>query len=465
MDGSNLVHLNALPGEADAERAVLCAILLDNEAWHSVSSRLNVASFEIPRHRAIYAAMAQLMRSGRAVTLISMKEQLLSMEQLDEIGGIVELSKIADATPTAANVEGHAEIVHASAVRRRLIRICEDIARRAYSRSDPADELVDISCREMLNLATDGAPGSWVELADLMGETVEYIREVYDGEQRAALTGFAGLDRLTGGVGPGQFIVIAGRPSMGKTALSLAIAANHAAVGGRVGLFSLEMTARELALRMLTSEARVDGNRIRSSTLRDEDLVELVRAALAIQQMHVFIDDSMSANASEIISRARKLHQQEKLSLIIVDYIQLISGSKERREESVAEISRSMKMMAKDLDVPVIGVSQLNRVPETRNDKRPMLSDLRESGSIEQDADMVCLLYRDEVYDQASPHFSVAELHLAKQRNGPTGMVPIRFIAEYGRFEDDHGERNNAVQSNGDSGPVPDTEQGDLLPF
>jgi replicative DNA helicase len=415
---------------------VLCAILLDHESLFRVQDRLEIQAFDLPRHRVLYQAFLELTAAQQAPTLITVRSHLERQQRLEEVGGAAFLAEIADAVPTAAHVEHHAAIVREKALARALIRSCERIASRGYE-GQPIAELLEDAERDVLRIGMGRAGSEFTSLADEVWTTFDYIERVQSGALSGLRTGYDKFDELTGGLEGGQLVVLAARPSMGKTALALNIARNHVVDGGGcAAVFSLEMTKRELVLRLLLAEALIDNTRFRNGLLSDVEFKKLTRAASALQDRALYFDDSSAVTVGDIAAKARRLHREHKLTLIAVDYIQLVQGrgGQERREQEVADISRSLKILAKELDVPVLALSQLNRGPETRHDKRPMLSDLRESGAIEQDADLVLFIYRDEVYDETSPDAGIAELIIAKQRNGPIGSLKLQFDKHCGRF-------------------------------
>ena len=416
---------------------MLGAILLDGDALFKVADRLEPAAFDLPRHRIVYEALRDLAAKGQGVTLITLRAALEERGVLEQAGGAAFLSHLLDAVPTAAHVEHHAEIVHQKSTARALIRTCERIAARGYDAQESVSLLLEEAEREVLSIAMHGVHKGFTSMKEEMQSTFEYIERVQSGQIVGVRTGFEDFDVLTGGLNGGDLAILAARPSMGKTALALNIARNHAIdFNGCVAFFSLEMTKRELVLRLLLGEAQVDNSRFRSGVLSDKDWRRLTQAASVLEGARIMFDDSMAVTVGDLAAKARRLDREQKLSLLVIDYIQLVSGrgDGERREQQVADISRSLKLLAKDLDIPVIALSQLNRGPENRPDKRPQLGDLRESGAIEQDADIVMFVYRDEVYDSESPDVGKAELIISKQRNGPTGMVKLQFDKEHGRF-------------------------------
>ncbi len=456
--------LRAIPSDHEAERAVLGALILDHDAYFKVEDKLSSAAFDLPRHRILYEACADLAAKQQAATLITLRSYLAERGLLDQIGGVAFLSRIADAVPTAAHIEHHAQILREKSIARALIRTCEDVASRGYAGREGVDELLEHAERQVLQIAMGHADSLFSSMRDEMQGTFDWIERVQAGEVTGVRTGFDDFDRKTGGLQGGELMVIAGRPSMGKTALALSVARNHAVdESGCVGFFSLEMTKRELVLRMLLSEAQVDNIRFQKGMLSDEDWKRLTRAATILEGARIYLDDSMAVTVSDISARARRLHREQNLTLLVVDYIQLIQGrqDQERREQQVADISRSLKLLSKDLKIPVIALSQLNRGPENRPDKRPQLADLRESGAIEQDADHVVFIYRDEVYNEDSPDQGIAEVIIAKQRNGPIGTVRLQFEKRFARFHNLAGrDAASPVETGFDPGPEPENWGG-----
>ncbi len=430
--------LRAIPVDHEAERAVLGAIMLDAHAYHKIEDKIQSSSFDHPRHRLVFEAIEQLIEKQQGITLITLRNHLKEHGLVGEAGGVGFLSGLVDAVPTAAHVEHHAEIVREKSLSRALIRTCEGIASRGYEGGESASELVAAAEREVLQIAMGHVQEDFTDIGEQLQDTFEYIERLQSGQVSGISTGFDDLDEMTGGFEGGDLVVLAARPSMGKTALALNIARNHCQINqGVVAVFSLEMTKRQLVLRLLMGEAQVDFARFRRGLLTERDMRQLTNSAGQLEAYRMFIDDTGTLNVSDIAAKSRRLNREQKLSLIIVDYIQLIQGrgrNDERREQEVADISRSLKLLAKELDVPVIALSQLNRGPEMRPNKRPQLGDLRESGAIEQDADLVLFIYRDEVYNEETPDEGIAELIISKQRQGPTGTVRLQFEGKHARF-------------------------------
>ncbi len=432
-------EIRAIPADHDAERAVLSAIFLDHQAIWQVRDILSQDSFDQPRHQILYRACGELTDKGIAVTLITLRNHLQEQGALEQVGGVAALAEVADAVPTAAHVVHHADVVRRKALARGLIRSCERIASRGYEGEDSVEQLLEDAQRAVLQLAMGHRSREVTTLDSEVDATIEFIRQLNAGQITGLPSGFHDLDDKTGGFDGGDLVILAARPSMGKTALALNMARNCAVDrNGCVAIFSLEMTSRQLVLRLMMGEALLDLGRLRRGLLTEQEMERLLEASRRLENARMFIDDSGTLTVSDIAAKSRRLHQEHQLSLIIVDYIQLVqtNRSSDRREQEVAEISRSLKLLSKDLNVPILAISQLNRSPELRPNKRPLLADLRESGAIEQDADIVLLIYRDEVYDEDTADQGIAELNIAKQRNGPTGLVRLQFESKYARFYD-----------------------------
>jgi replicative DNA helicase len=427
----------AIPVDPEAERAVIGAILLDPESLYKIQDRFSSHLLDDERLRIIYEACEALLEKRQGVTLITLRHYLEEHGLLDQIGGVSVLADLAASTPTAAHIEHHATVAREKALARSLIRRCEVIASRGYDGTTPVEELLEEAEREVMQIAMGHIEAGFVALKTELEPTFEHIERIQAGTVTGLQTGFDDFDKLTGGLSGGDLVILAARPSIGKTALALNIARNCAVDGNRcVAIFSLEMTSRQLALRLLAADAEVDLQKIRDGYLGDHHWRKLTQAASVLQEARIFIDDGGVVTATDISAKARRLHREHPLSLIVVDYIQLMQGRSraDRREQEIAETTRALKLLAKDLDIPVIALSQLNRGPELRPNKRPLLADLRESGAIEQDADLVLFIYRDEVYDRDTLDRGIAELNIAKQRNGPTGTLKLQFDAQYTRF-------------------------------
>lgn len=430
------------PNDIDAEKAVLSSILLDNDAIHMCVSEVRVDEFYHPAHQILYQSMIDLKDGNQPVDLTTLASHLNDEGMLESVGGAVALAEIADYEATAANVVHYARIVHDKAVKRALISVSTEIANLGYEESQEAGKLLDEAESKIFALSQEKARSALSSLEVEMHDAMNYIDMLMNrgGDLTGLTTGFTELDRMTGGLQPGDLIILAARPSMGKTAFALSLGRNVACDGGKnVAVFSLEMTTRSLVLRLLSSEAKVDFSLFRSGLVSVQDHTRLVQAAGTLAEAGMWIDDTGAPTVLELRAKSRRMHAQHGLDLVIVDYLQLAhgDGKSASREQEISEISRGLKGLAKELDVPVIALSQLNRGPETRKeDKRPMLADLRESGAIEQDADVIAFIYRDVVYNKETEHENMAELIIAKQRNGPTGTVKLEFEGRYARFSD-----------------------------
>jgi replicative DNA helicase len=437
------------PHSVEAEQSVLGGLLLDNAAWDRVADVITEADFYRADHRTIFQAIAQLIELNRPADSLTVTENLERSGKLAEAGSQAYIASLALNTPSAANIRRYAEIVRERSVLRNLAAVGTAIADSAYSPSGKdAHVLIDEAEAKVFQIAEAGAKTrqGFTKIDPLLTETVERIDMLYSRENKhdviGLATGFVDLDRMTSGLQPGELIVIAGRPSMGKTALAMNMVENAALDSKKaVAVFSMEMSGPQLAMRMIGSVGRVDQHELRTGTFKEDDWPRLVDAVGKLNDAQIYIDDTAGLNCLEVRSRARRMHRQcGGLALIVVDYLQLMSGTSgggrdENRATEIAEISRSLKGIAKELKVPVIALSQLNRGVDSRQDKRPMMSDLRESGAIEQDADVILFIYRDEVYNQDSPRKGIAEIIIAKQRNGPVGKIDLTFLGRHTRFE------------------------------
>jgi len=415
--------------------------LLENEAINRVLEVLTPEDFYRESHRKIFRAMIEICDRSEPVDLITLSDFLKAKGDLEVVGGSAYLASLASAIPTSANIHFYARIVREKAIRRYLISAATNIATRGYEDQENVDEFLDEAEKVIFDISEKRVRGSFVKVGDMIPDSIKMVEKLYERKDMVTgvPSGFKDLDRLTAGFQPSDLIVIAGRPSMGKTALCLNIA-THAAFGGYgVAVFSLEMAKEQLVLRMLCSEARIDHSRVRSGYLADREFPALVMAAGRLAETPLYIDDTPAISILELRAKARRLvrDKDKKIGLIIVDYLQLMRGSERapNREQEISEISRSMKALAKELNIPVIAISQLNRRVEDRGDKRPMMADLRESGAIEQDADVIAFVYREVVYNENVDDPNVAEIIVGKQRNGPTGTVRLAFFKEFTRFE------------------------------
>ncbi len=431
------------PHSVEAEQAVLGGLMLDNSTWDAIADRLNAEDFYRRDHQLIFAAIAELAGRAEPSDAVTLAEHLDRQGKQGDTGGLAYLATLVRETPSAANIRAYADIVRERSQLRRLIRVGGEIAASAYdSEGRTAGELVDDAERRVFEIAESGqkAGSGFVPLVQVLGPTIDLLdkRHQNQGELTGVSTGFKELDKMTAGLQPGDLIVIAGRPSMGKTTLAINIAEN-AAIGGntKVAVFSMEMSREQLALRMISSLGRVNQSHLRTGMFGDQEWSCINSAISLMKNAPIFIDDTGALTPTEIRARARRLKREHGLGLIVIDYLQLmqVHGTKENRATEISEISRSLKALAKELSVPVIALSQLNRSVEQRQDKKPVMSDLRESGAIEQDADLIMMIYRDEVYDANTTRKGIADIIIAKQRNGPIGDVQLTFLGEFTKFE------------------------------
>jgi replicative DNA helicase len=445
-DDPQLDALKLPPHSLEAEQSVLGGLLLENDAADKVGDVVASADFYSEAHRILYAHITDLIAHGKPADVITLSEALASTQKLDYIGGMSYLGALVQNVPTAANIRHYAQIVRERSILRQLAATAGEIAESAYHPlGRDAKQILDEAEAKVLHIAEQGSRGAqnFQIIGKLLAGVVDRIETLYNRDDPSDVTGvptgFTDLDRKTSGFQPGDLIVIAGRPSMGKTALALNIG-EHVALntGMPVAVFSMEMGATQLALRMIGSVGRLDQTKLRTGRLGPDDWEKLSAALGRLNEAPILIDETPALNAIEVRSRARRLLKQYgKLGLVIVDYLQLMQASTqgENRATEISEISRAMKSLAKELAVPVVALSQLNRSLEQRPNKRPVMSDLRESGAIEQDADVILFIYRDEVYNPDSQDKGTAEIIIGKQRNGPIGMVPLTFLGEFTRFE------------------------------
>lgn len=428
------------PQNIEAEQAVLGAIFLEPSSLTIASEVLIPEDFYRAAHQKIFDVMLNLNDKGQAVDLITVTEELAAAKLLEDTGGVSYLSELAASVPTAANIEYYARIVEEKSLLRRLIRTATSIAQDGYAREDEVDSLLGEAEKSILEVSQRKNAGAFHNIKDVLVRTYDNIEQLTnrDGDITGIATGFAELDRMTAGFQRNDLIIVAARPSVGKTAFALNIAQNVATkTGENVAIFSLEMGAEQLVMRMLCAEGNINAQNLRTGSLTDEDWGKLTMAMGSLSNSGIFIDDTPGVRISDIRSKCRRLKQDQGLGMILIDYLQLIQGngrSGENRQQEVSEISRSLKALARELQVPVIALSQLSRGVEQRQDKRPMMSDIRESGSIEQDADIVAFLYRDDYYDKESENKNIIEIIIAKQRNGPVGTVQLAFVKEYNKF-------------------------------
>ncbi|MCZ8517418.1 replicative DNA helicase [Paenibacillus filicis] len=427
------------PQNLEAELAVLGAVLLDGDALITAMERINSDDFYRPAHQLIYEAMIEIAEANEPVDLITLTARLQDKQQLEEVGGISFLSELVNAVPTAANVDYYAQIVEEKSLLRRLIRTATQIVSNGYSGEEEVSGLLSDAEQRIMEISQRRSGNGFIAIRDVLMEVFDKVEMLYNqkGSTSGIRSGFHDLDKMTSGFQRSDLIIVAARPSVGKTAFALNIAQN---VGVReketVAIFSLEMGAAQLVQRMICAEANVDAGRMRTGFLEPDDWEKLTMAIGSLSEANIYIDDSPSVTVADIRAKCRRLKKERGLGMILIDYLQLIHGrgKGDNRQQEVSEISRTLKQIARELNVPVIALSQLSRGVEQRQDKRPMMSDLRESGSIEQDADIVAFLYRDDYYDKESEKKNIIEIIIAKQRNGPVGTVELAFLKSFNKF-------------------------------
>jgi replicative DNA helicase len=428
------------PHSHEAERAVLSACLRDQEAMGEASGLLGADDFHAPRHRAVFAACQQLLQRGAPVEAVGVAIELEKQGLLAEYGGPGFLDELLDVGSSPANVLYHAKVVAERSRLRQLILISNDTARDAYDAQQPADELLDHAQNELFQLSQKTEARTYRPLKSLATETFEQIQKAFHNKEKVTgvETGFTDLDNITGGLQRSDLIIVAGRPAMGKTSFALNLAFNAAfRYKQPVGVFSLEMSSEQLCMRLISSQGRLDNHAVRTGKLRDTDWPRLTQALSDLTNTPMYIDDTSAISLLEIRSKARRMVMQHGVKLLVIDYLQLVNAGTriENRQQEISTISRSLKGLAKDLDVPIVALSQLSRAVESRSGNRPMLSDLRESGAIEQDADLVMFVYRQEVYEPENPDVrNLAEIIVGKHRNGPIGTVRLQFDKVYTKF-------------------------------
>ena len=441
--GAKTDPLKVPPHSIDAEQAVLGSLLLDGEAWDKVADVITEDDFYRHDHRLIFRAVSRVIDRNDPCDAITVSESLDSNHELEQVGGMAYIAALARNTPTAANVRAYATRVRERSVLRQLIRVGTDISNAAYQpEGRGSDELLDYAEQQVFQIADHSAHrgGGPRSIRDLLTAAVDRIDALY--EQESAYTGqptgFSDFDEKTSGLQNSDLIIIAGRPSMGKTTYAMNIAEN-VAIKNRtpVAVFSMEMPGEQLAMRMMSSLGRIDQHRVRTGKLHEEDWPRLTSAVSLLAEAPLFIDDTPALTPNELRTRCRRLKREHNLGMVVIDYLQLMQspGAGDNRVNEISDISRSLKALAKELSIPVIALSQLNRSLEQRPNKRPVMSDLRESGAIEQDADVIVFIYRDEVYNEDSPDKGIAEIIIGKQRNGPIGTVRLTFLGKYTRFE------------------------------
>ena len=439
----DVAKLKLQPQSIEAERSVIGALLISSDSWDGVAEVVAAADFYRPEHRAIFRQIALLVDRGEPVDVVTVSDRLLATGELDAAGGHTYLAELAEQTPTASNVRAYANAVRERSVLRQLINAAPDIASAGFNPEGRSSaELVDEAERLIMQISESGQKAGGPQgMEGLLKGAIDRIEELYNtgGDITGLTTGFIDLDRMTSGLQPSDLVIVAGRPSMGKTSFAMNLIENAALASDRpLMVFSMEMPAEQLVIRMLSSLGRIDQSRVRTGKLEQDDWPKLASATEKLKGTQVFIDDTPALTPTELRSRVRKLvREQGDLGMIMVDYLQLmrVAGSNEGRTAEISEISRSLKAIAKEFKCPVVALSQLNRSLEQRPNKRPVNSDLRESGAIEQDADVIMFIYRDEVYNEDSPDKGVAEIIIGKQRNGPIGTCRLSFQGQFTRFE------------------------------
>ena len=429
------------PHNIEAEQSVLGSILLKDKGFLQVNEYISAPDFYRESHRIIFGAMVELFDRSEPQDMLTLTSYLSDTNQLESVGGASYLATLTHTVPVTANIESYARIIRQKSVLRNLINASSDIAQRCFEEQDDIDQLVDEAEQAIFEIAGNKSATEFTSLRAIIPESFKTVEKLYERKEliTGIPTGYSELDKMTAGLQPSDLIILAGRPSMGKTALALNIA-QHAALVDKTGvaIFSLEMSKDQLAMRLLSSVGRIDSQKIRTGRLQNEDWPHLSRAAGMLSEAPIHIDDTPALSIPEMRSKMRRLASHNDIGLILVDYLQLMRGRiSENRTQEISDISRSLKALAKEHDVPVLALSQLNRGLESRTDKRPMMSDLRESGAIEQDADVICFIYRDEVYNknEDNPDKGIAEIIIGKQRNGPTGVTRLFFKKEYTMFE------------------------------
>ncbi len=430
------------PQNVEAEQCVLGSILLDNSALNRILDMVTPQDFYKREHQLIFTTMLDLYEKNHPIDLVTLSDALTHREELEAVGGINYLMELAEVVPSSAHVQHYARIVKEKAVLRHLIRASNDILTLCYEGSQEVEDLLDEAERLIFSVSEMKTQRDFIDSKILLKEAIKSLEELSRKKKSVTgiPTGFQELDRLTAGFQPSDLIIIAARPSMGKTALALNIA-QHVAIkeGKSVAIFSLEMSREQLALRMLSSLAKIPSHKLRTGILSANDWKKVIRAANKLSDAPIFVDDTPALSVLEIRAKARRLMSEKGLNLIVIDYLQLMRGRSktESRQQEISEISRSLKGLAKELNVPVLALSQLSRAVESRQDKKPQLSDLRESGAIEQDGDLILFIYRPEVYKPEKPEYrGIAEIIVGKQRNGPTGTFKLTFLKEYTTFEE-----------------------------
>jgi replicative DNA helicase len=439
LEGSGALD-RTLPHSIEAERTLLGAILIENEAFHHASEILTERDFYRDAHRRIFLRMASLSARGDAIDLVTLKEEMARSGDLEPSGGVSYLASLLDGVPRATNVPYYSRIVKDKSVLRNLIAAANRISQSCFGEVEETQTVLDEAEKSIFEIAEGAIRTGFEPVSEIVKKTFKHIDELSERKElvTGVPTGFVEFDEITSGLQRSDLIIVAARPAMGKTSFCMNIAQHVGlATGGSVGVFSLEMSKEQLVLRMLCGEARVDMHKLRSGFLSERDWEKLVQAVADLSRARVYIDDSPGITVMEMRAKARRLKLEAGLDLLVVDYLQLMQGRGrfENRTQEIANISRALKGLAKELAIPVVALSQLSRAPETRGGHRPQLSDLRESGALEQDADLVVFIYREEEYNATPDNRGIAELIIGKQRNGPTGVIKMAFIKEYTRFE------------------------------
>lgn len=436
--------LKIAPQSIEAEQSVLGGLMLDNQAWDQIADRIDAIDFYRRDHRLIFSAIAELSERGDPFDVVTISERLEAAGELEDAGGLAFITALARNTPSAANIRAYADIVHERSVMRQLIHVGTEVSNAGFNpEGRSAKDLLDYAEQKVFEIAERGSRGKqgFMPIKTLLTQAVDRIDDLFQRDEpiTGLPTGYSDFDEMTSGLQPSDLVIVAGRPSMGKTTFALNMA-EHIAIKSKrpVAVFSMEMPGEQLALRMMSSLGRIDQQKVRTGKLHDDDWPRITSAVTMLAEAPMFIDDTPALNPTELRARARRLKREHgDLGLVVIDYLQLMQapGAGDNRTAEISEISRSLKALAKELHVPVVALSQLNRNLEQRPNKRPVMSDLRESGSIEQDADLIVFIYRDEVYNPESTDKGVAEIIIGKQRNGPIGTVRLTFLGQYTRFE------------------------------
>tara|TARA_Y100000588_G_scaffold331876_1_gene369783 strand:- start:983 stop:2344 length:1362 start_codon:yes stop_codon:yes gene_type:complete len=430
-----------LPAQIEAEKSVLGAVLLDDTCFGTVEETLQAKDFYLPGHQMIYKSMLELAKANQRIDMITLQDTLTKHGELESVGDVSYLMELQENIPAFGMLEQHVKIIRTKSILRDLISSSLDIITSCYGQNEEdIDHVIDEAEKRIFHIIHNRSQQNFVQLNIWLKKTFQHLSSIKSSSKgvTGVTSAFKTLDKFTSGFQPGDLIILAARPSMGKTSFALNVAINAAKQSNGVGIFSLEMAAEQLTLRLLSTESGIDHQRIRNATISSEEWIELTHVAAELGEMKLFIDDAPGINIMELRAKARKLKARNDVNLLVVDYLQLLTSARrhESRHLEVSEISRFLKALAKELNIPIIALSQLSRAVDSRTDKRPMLSDLRESGAIEQDADVIMFLYRDVVYNQETENPELSELIIGKQRNGPTGTVPLRFVRELTKFED-----------------------------